>query len=137
MKALMIASIALVFGIGNAYAACTGNTRLNAQQLGTTFVGKTVCATLGNDKWQEEHRGSGTTGELWDYKRGPGHAVDPTARVGTWTIVGTGNSAVMQHSYTGGGSYQYQVFNNGNGTYDFCGPTVVPNARVGTIGAAC
>lgn len=136
MKKLVIAGLFLTFGLGNAYAACSGNTRMNATQLGA-IVGKTVCASLGGDRWQEEHRGSGTTGQLWDYKLGPSHAVDPTTWVGTWTIVGTGNSAIIRHSYTGGSSYDYVVYNNGNGTYDFCGTVNVTNATLGTIGSAC
>ena len=135
MKAVVTGFI-LALSLGNTYAACSGNTRMNATQLGI-FVGKTVCATLGSDKWQEEHRGSGITGQLWDFKLGAGHAVDPTEQVGTWTIVGTGNNAVMRHSYTGGNSYDYAVYNNGNSTYDFCGTTTVPNATLGTIGSSC
>lgn len=141
MKTLVITGLALTLGLGNAYAVCTG-TQLTATQIQTEIVGKTVCATLGGDKWQEEHRGSAPSGELWDFKRGPAapNNPDPTERVGTWTIIpGTAatGGAKLQHSYTGGSSYNYVVRRAGTGLYDFCGTTNVPNATLGTIGSPC
>lgn len=138
MKPFAIIGLALIFSLGNAYGACgSPSIRLTDTQLSTTIVGRTVCAALGGDKWQEEHRGAGTSGQLWDYKLGDGHPVDPREQVGAWTIIGSGNNAQMRHSYTGGSSYDYAVYDNGNSTYDFCGATTVPNATLGTIGSPC
>jgi len=65
---------------------------------------------------QEFHASGGV---LTDYKKGPSDTVDPTTIVGSWAINGTG-SCNVQYTYTGGGSYTYTIWNNGNGTYDFC-----------------
>lgn len=51
-----------------------------------SFVrGTTFCVARGAERWQEFHA---TSGELIDYKLGPGHPVDPTKTVGTWTVTG-------------------------------------------------
>ncbi len=94
--------------------------------LNALLTGNTVCspptATQPNFLWQELHQAGGA---LVDYKRGPGHAVDPTQTVGSWVATGFGVNgirATVTHTYLGaGGTYNYSVFNNGNGTHSFCG----------------
>jgi hypothetical protein len=62
----------------------------------TTFItGATICAARGSDRWQEFHAANR---DLIDYKRGAGHPVDPTRRVGTWTAT-NGNNATVTHTY--------------------------------------
>lgn len=100
--------------------------------VNTLLAGKTVCAAVGNEAWQEFHGGSsGQAGNLIDYKRGPGDAVDPSASVGTWTVIANAPSsgvadsrgvAGVNYNYSGGGgSYSYTVCQSGS-TVNFCGP---------------
>ena len=141
MKTFVLAgAIAMTIVSGQAIAACTG-TNLNATQIGTLLGGNTVCVpavTVDPMTWQELHNGS-TTGTLVDYKRGPGHATDPSETVGSWSIGGTGSNRTVIHNYGSGGTYEYLIYNNGNGTYSFCpvsgGTEIV--ARVKPGGGAC
>ena len=125
MKRLMVTSIILLAGIsGEAMAACTAPTRVQGTALSTLITGKTVCAALGADKWQEQHRAGN---QLWDYKKGPSDPVDPSKQVGTWSIVANN----VTYSYTGGASFTYSVHDDG-GTYSFC---TAPNGSIVVSGA--
>lgn len=77
---------------------------MNVTQL---VGGKTLCAARGNERWQEQHRDGPNSGDLWDYKRGPGHPTDPTAKVGTWSAANGANSS-LTHTY-GSTSYSWLV----------------------------
>lgn len=101
---------------GQAFAACTGPS-LNQQQLSTTLTGNTVCAMRGNDRWQELHQSGGA---IIDYKRGPGHAIDPSKQTGSWSLGGTGSNRTVIYNYGAGGTYSYTVHDNGGGSYSFC-----------------
>lgn len=125
----------LLAGIaGEAMAACTTPAiQVTGTALSSLVSGNTVCATQGADKWQEQHRSGG---ELWDYKKGPSDPVDPTKKVGTWTI----GADTVTYAYTGGPSYTYSVFDDG-GTYSFCtapnGSAVVSGATFKTGSTNC
>lgn len=137
MKRLILASIVLLAGIsGEAIAVdCRATTRITNAALATLIQGKTVCAALGAEKWQEFHSGtSGTANNLIDYKKGSGHAVDPTGPVGSWSTSGTGNNSRVIYNYGSGGTYSYSVhgantFVNG-ATYTFCGDSPAPTLDV-------
>ena len=118
----------LMAGTAVAQSTCPPGTRLNQTQLENTFSGNTLCAARGSEQWQEQHRAGG---QLWDYKRGPGSTVDPTAQVGSWLITDTGSNAVLTHTY--GASYSWAV----------CGPggvgvgyTLISTGAGGTISGA-
>jgi hypothetical protein len=99
-----------------AQTPCPAGTRLNENQLTTLLTNRTVCATVGNDRWQEWH---GPNNSLVDYKRGPGHPVDPTQVVGSWAITGSGINAIVTYTY-GTNSYAYAVCSSTpSGSYDF------------------
>ena len=144
-KFVLVAVMASSLVSGQAMAACTNATRLNAAQISALLGGNTVCVpavTANPMTWQELHQGT-SGGALVDYKRGPGHPVDPSETVGTWTVNGggQGNSSVT-HVYSGaGGSYTYTVHGSGAvGTnHSFCpiagGAEIV--ARVKPSGGAC
>ena len=66
--------------------------------------GKYICATRGSEGWQELHEVGGV---LWDWKRGPSHALDQTKIVGTW--VGSDTDGTVTYTYTGGTSYTWRV----------------------------
>ena len=113
----VMAGVLLLGGVGlagQAAAACSG-TALDVTQLSAKFSGNTVCAQRAGDRWQEYHQGTGS-GDLIDWKMGPGHAVDPSKQVGTWSATSSG----LAYNYGSGGNYTYQVFDNNNGTYSFC-----------------
>jgi len=136
MNRLMVASIILLAGIsGEAMAACTAPaTQVTGTALTTLISGRTVCATQGTDKWQEQHQVGGT---LSDYKKGPTDPVDPTKQVGNWSIDTVANT--VKYVYTGGPGYTYSVYNDG-GTYSFCtapGGSVVVSGATFQTAANC
>lgn len=136
MKHSIIASaIVLTLASNAAVAACSPpgasrvtNTGGNAA-LTNLLSGNTVCAVRGGDRWQEEHQAGG---QLWDYKRGDGHPVDPRKQIGTWAVTGQGANTVVTYTYDGGPSYTFGVWDDQDGTYSFCeaGVLNVDNATV-------
>ena len=144
-KFVLVAAIAGSLVSGQAIAACTTGTRLDAAAISKLLGGNTVCVPAGIPApdpmtWQEEHAGTSTstTGALIDFKRGAS-TVDPTKTVGTWTVTGTGvGNSFVTHAYSGGGgSYTYSVHSIGGSIYGFCGagPEIV--ARVKPGNGAC
>lgn len=113
---------------GCSASAPAGVVQLNLAQISLLLGGNTVCGRPGTnyprnaaDRFQEEHRAGG---ELWDYKRGPGHPIDPTERVGSWLVSVTKFGATVTHTYTGGSSFNWNVYgpaSYGPGSvYSFC-----------------
>ncbi len=116
-----------------AEAACAApSTRVPTQAALTTLLqGNTACVPATNQpvmEAQEEHRAGGA---LWDYKRGPGHAVDPSKAIGTWSVGGQdGRGVFVRYDYSGGQSYTYAVWDNRNGTYSFCSTSTEVLVRI-------
>ena len=142
-KFVLVAAMAGSLVSGQAIAACTTATRLNAAAISALLGGNTVCVptvTVDPMTWQEEHAGTSTStsGALIDFKRGS-NPVDPTKTVGTWSVTGTGaGNSFVTHAYSGGGgSYTYSVHSIGGAIYGFCGagPEIV--ARVKPGNGAC
>ena len=104
---------------GHAMAACTGPA-INQAALTAAVSGKTVCAARTPDRWQEYHR---VGGDLIDYKLGPANTIDPSEKVGTWSITANanGNNANVVYNYGAGGTFSYSVRSNGGASYSFCG----------------
>lgn len=130
MTAVLLACVS-----GEALALCS-STQVIGMALETLIVGKTVCATRSAERWQEQHQGGPTSGQLWDYKRGPGHATDPMKHVGAWRIVGNN----VNYAYLGGaGIFTYTVHDNGDTTYDFCtgGAPIVTGATFTSVFGSC
>jgi hypothetical protein len=124
-----------------------GSTRIGTVALiSAKLAGNTVCVPNGATwDWQEEHLGGpgATSGQLWDYKRGPGHAIDPRSQVGTWSISAPGQSTngEITHSYTGGSSYVYRVCQGAaTNSVGFCpsagGAAIMSTVKAGT-GTGC
>lgn len=122
---LAMSAVVLAFVSGQASAACTegaGWKKMNAAGSGgslalSTLAGKTVCVGA-SPTWdaQEFHQTpGGTANNLIDFKRGPGHAIDPTSPVGTWSIEGD----QIRHNYGVGANYIYDVYEK-SGSYSFC-----------------
>lgn len=101
-----------------AIGACTPP-YMNGSSATSLLSGNTVCSPANcsgtSCKWQEQHR---TNGELWDYKKGSNHPVDPTSKEGSWSVA---NNGKVTNSYAGGSSYTYDIKDNGSGSYSFCG----------------
>ena len=146
MKKLLLAA-----GVGMALASLGGQAMATCgapsvpvstvASLITLLQGNTVCVpttTVPTMTWQELHSGA-NGGPLIDFKRGAGHATDPSATVGTWLVTGdpAGQRALITHNYGTGGSYTYTVWNNSNGTHSFCSANPEIIARVKTGGGAC
>lgn len=126
-------------------SGCSTNQVTNGT-LSALLTNSTVCevagdaAAAGPDKnWgvQEEHHGGG---ELWDYKRGPLSTIDPPTKIGTWSEANGGPNTVVSYTYIGGGGPgSYKVYNNLDGTYDFCSGTtrVATVTVVNTLNTGC
>jgi hypothetical protein len=92
--------------------------------LTSLLTGSLVCARPGTgypgdagDRWQEQHRAGG---QLWDYKRGVGNAIDPEKQVGTYAFSGSGLSSSVTHTY-GSTAYSWKVYlHTSPNTYSFC-----------------
>lgn len=94
-------------GLVVAQPVCTeGQLVVGPIALQRILSNKTVCASLGAERWKEFHNSSGT---LFDYKRGPSDPVDPTKQVGNWSASGTETSAQVTYNYGSGGIYSYYV----------------------------
>jgi hypothetical protein len=139
MKVLMLAVALALAGLPAAAMAACGapSVRLADPALTTLLQGNTVCVpvvTQPTMTWQEFHQAGGT---LIDYKRGPSDPVDPTKIVGTWAI--TGNSTrgwFVTYTYPpSGGTYNYSVWDNGNGTHSFCSanPEIIGKVIIGQV----
>lgn len=129
MKVLaLLAAVAAAGLSGGAFAACTASgTALTATEINTALNGNTACVgTSAPFEAQEQHR-SGF--ELWDYKLGEGNAVDPTKKIGTWSITPTPPSTApgtISYTYDGSSTpYTYTVYNIGTSTYCFVGTSSV------------
>ena len=95
--------------------------RISGTALSNLIVGQTACATLGGSSWQSFHPSGGS---LIDYKKGPGHPVDPWKVMGTWSI----NNDKVQYNYLTGGIFEYEVCGNiSSATY--CGASIIPSIR--------
>ena len=85
--------------IGQALAqtACpNGTSALTQAEVVALVAGRTMCAARAPDRWQEFHSGATAAGgPLNDWKRGPGHPVDPTETVGSWSV----NGSLLTHNY--------------------------------------
>lgn len=132
-KWLVVGAVTLAFAAGAWAQACpcAGGTRMNQTQLSAALAGKTVCAVLGSDRWQEYHSGSGNTGPLRELGNTSGGE-----NVGTWSIVGSGASTQMSYAYTGGNTYAYTVCSEGSNVH-FCGLRNITNATVQPGSASC
>lgn len=142
MKPLIIAATLVMTLAGlpsAATAACSAPaaTRVSSvADLTTLLSGKTVCVPSTKPgwtwEWQELHQAPNI---LFDYKKGLNDPVDPSKPVGTWKITGNagGQRALVTHDYRGGQSYEYTVWNNGNGTHSFCrgGTDIVATIKSG------
>ncbi|MBT9591759.1 MAG: hypothetical protein IV089_12805 [Thiobacillus sp.] len=131
MKRLLIISVVwLAWSSGAAMADCSANTRITGNALATLVSGKTVCAMLGSEKWQEYHKPGG---DLIDWKRGANHPIDPTAKVGTWSTSGSGSSSRVSYNYGPGKVYSYEVHSTAGAAYTFCGDAPAPTLDVNLV----
>ena len=136
-KLLWAAGIVFV-GFSGAVSAqsctCSGTDQLQDGNVTTALQGNTVCVPKGAGwEWQEQHRAGG---QLWDYKLGAGHPVDPSEQVGTWAVSGSGTNTIVTHAY-GSQSFAYKVCQVGpSNSYGFCGSsgTIMATIKTGTSG---
>lgn len=133
-----------------AQSVCNGNS-LSKAQMDALLTGNTVCGRPGahypggvgsSDRWQEEHVSGG---QLWDYKLGPGHAVDPRKQVGTWITSASavrGGAETISHIYGPTVAFTWVMYgpasnaNPGSTTYQFClgsAQHVVAHIRIGSV----
>ncbi len=115
-------------------AVCSGQP-LTKAQIDAIVTGNTVCGRPGasypggaasSDRWQEEHMANL---QLWDYKLGPGHAIDPRKQVGTWSTAAAIRSDPdsITHAYSPTVAFTWLMFGPvtnvpGTSVYLFCTP---------------
>lgn len=133
--ALLLVSLAMA---GEALAqSCAGGTQVtntvSTNVLGTLLSGKTVCASLGNERWQEFHAAGGA---LVDIKLGPTSKTDASEQVGTWLVSGTDAQTMVTYNYGSGGTFSYTVHQTG-GKYNFCGVRTISGATLLAGQTAC
>lgn len=113
-------------GVVATLTASTANGSSANNALTTLLTGNTVCVGSSPTWAAQEYHQSG--GALIDYKRGPGHPVDPTGQVGTWSVTGTGTATKVNYTY-GSTTYANSVWSNGGNSYSFCNPS----ETIGTV----
>lgn len=132
----------------SACSASPGVVQLSNAQISTLLLGKMVCGVAGasypgsaSDRFQEEHLANG---DLFDYKLGPGHPVDPREKVGTWALGGAQvDVPVVIHRYSPSIAFTWTVFGPavnvpGTSVYSFCsGNAQHVRAHVVAIGSGC
>lgn len=120
IKRIMLANIFLLTGITNEAMAGCGSGLGQVVALNTLLNDHMVCYSNGSDwVWQEHHN---PNAELWDYKKGASDTIDPSAKVGTWSIDSTNPlDPMVIYDYGSGSAYTFRVYDNLGGTYDFCG----------------
>ena len=143
IRAIQVACLATIgLFVGPAWAQSNCNQGSSLAGLQALLSGKTVCAAVGSERWQEYHQPGGG---LVDWKKGPTDPVDPTKQVGTWSVtsVPVGSSSntrdTVTYNYGTGGSYTYYVCQNAS-TYTFAataGSTVVAGATLLQGQVAC
>lgn len=145
MKSLILAAAAgaVLAGLpAVSNAACTApSVRVNTMAAMTTLLtGNTICvpamtpppATM---QAQELHQ---LGGALIDFKRGPGHPVDPSKQIGNWSVTGRdGRGVFVTYNYGGGKIYTYAVWDNRDGTHSFCSANPEIKVRRKLLGGAC
>ena len=102
MKLLQFVGVILAVSIAGESIASCGDPQVTGTDLTDLFRGNTVCVSNGSGGWehQEQHHDAGGAtpgGDLVDYKRGSGDAIDPTEVVGSWSI---GRGAI-RYTYSG------------------------------------
>lgn len=132
----LLAGILALGATGSALAQtacpCAGGTFQPRASIVNLLGGKTVCAVLGSEAWQEVHTGTTAAGgQLADLK---GTATAQEV-VGSWSVVGTGANSRVRYNYGSGGTYDYAVCTEGTSVH-FCGARNITNARV-INGGAC
>jgi len=126
MKPFIATGIVLLsFGAGQALAACPTTNLASRVDMRNLLSGRYACATRGAENWNELHQGTGFSGSIQDYKKGPTDPIDYSDVVGSYTLNnGTmGNPDTITYTYPpSGGSYTYVVTPAAQtpGTYTFC-----------------
>lgn len=120
-----------------------GTSGLQGLLTGSLVCGRPVAGGYTGDladRWQEQHR---TGGQLFDFKRGVGHPMDPEKLVGSYSFGGTGTSSVVTHTY-GSSSFSWRVFlQAAPNTYSFCNAAgqevvrAIVTANAGISGSGC
>ena len=119
-------ALVLVLGAAQLFAAdgARAQTTLTASQIQALLTTNYACGSSGTEKWDEILIG-GASGDVNDYKKGPSDPVDPSAKVGIYTI--NANDTIT-YNYGSGGTYTYSIVTAGAtagspGTYSFVGPS--------------
>jgi DNA-binding transcriptional regulator YdaS (Cro superfamily) len=122
-------------GLGEALAQnCSTGTKLSPSQIRSVINGRYACANLSpTEHWNEVHTGTGisSSGQVLDYKKGPGHPTDPSDTVahptGTYSVSPAGaDTGQVVYNYGAGGTYGYTIRANlgsaspNLGLYSFC-----------------
>lgn len=123
----ILAAVVGFMAVGTAVAQpacpCAGGNRVIGPALTNLLAGRTACAVLGSEKWQEFHQGATAAGgNLIDWKLGA--APEAPEVVGTWSIVGLGAGGGLpraRYDYGSGGAFEYAVCQEGANTVHFCG----------------
>ena len=133
MKTNVVTCFVLLLGVADAaLAQCSSSTadRVQGSDLTNLLSNSRVCGRPVpdnvNGRWQEQHRAGN---QLWDYKLGAVHPVDPTKQMGTWQVSGTGANTIVTYVYntfSPSETFTLSVYcaETGSGTNKVCPPKV-------------
>jgi hypothetical protein len=121
MKRMTIISAMLILGVwSEAYSGCA-DPSTQVTDVSTTLEGKLACSYKGNqdnpnERWSEQHRSGGN---LWEWKRGVDHKIDPSKQIGTWAIDDSADTVTYQYGDPGS-PYTYTLWDNADDSYSLC-----------------
>jgi hypothetical protein len=131
LSRIVFATLVAVPNLVLAQASCPPGTNTFPSSGGNALIaqltGNMLCAARGGDRWQEFHQSGGA---LIDFKLGPGHPVDPTEQVGTWTA--NDAASTVTHNYGAGGVFTWLVC-RGGGAGNPNPLTLVSTGAAGTV----
>lgn len=109
MKVVLFSTLSLmVLAVSNEAVAAdpcgTQFAKRDSAQISRLLSNNTVCTSDS----QEQHL---SNGELWDYKKGPSDLIDPTSKVGTWSV----SNDQVQYNY-GDVAYKNDVYTDNLGS---------------------
>ncbi len=114
---LFVGVLILILPITGFTGDCTNSAPAGDWRLSINLNDRMVCVrNADNTGWEnQEHHQVG--GDLVEYAQGPGDPVDPTRKIGTWTIVvSSPNNAnqvrTIRYDYDGGPSYTFDLYRN-------------------------
>ena len=114
---LLVGVLLLILPMAGLAGDCTGSLPAGNWLQSINLNNRMVCVRNADDTGWENQEHHQVGGDLVEYAQGPDDPVDPTRKIGTWTIVealpNNANQVVtIRYDYDGGPSYTFDIYRN-------------------------